>query len=195
MYGEPDEGPDEIRILGFSQERLDRDVQLLTAQKHNLRDIMERVTGGSNAHPTAGMHAYPLVAKIDGGKIVEYNIAATIPKSWIINPDSGEIDKTQLPELKFATPFRHDGVTIDQRKIEELSEAIGLNPDEAHDEWLAHQAHHIVHNTELIAVTEKVTLLRNRDGVLQRGAVEDDLPPLGTAGHVPVPPPSTPASP
>lgn len=168
----------EVHLLGFSQEKLDKEVKNLSSSKGQFRTTAN--------HMFHGMHAHPIVAKIDEGKIVEYNTKMIVPKDWIINPETSEIDKSRLPEKRFETPYKSDGITIDGRKLEELLGTAKLNASEQEREWILHHAHHIVHKTNLVAASEKFYMLRDTNGILQPSAGKYNLPPLG-AGHVPVP--------
>jgi len=168
----------EIHLLGFSQAKLDKEVDSLSKQKWTFRTTAN--------HMFHGMHAHPVVAKIDGGKIVEYNIKTTVPKEWIINPETGAIDKDRLPKKRFETPYKDEGTTIDSKQFNKLSEDAKMDDSEHRREWALHHAHHIVHNTEVVAASEKFSLLRDRDGKLGPSAGRYTLPPLA-AGLVPVP--------
>lgn len=169
---------EEVHILGFSRERLDRDVALLSRQKALFNDIAN--------HGSHRLHAHPLVAKTDGNRIVEFNVRETVPKDWIIDPQTGAVDTARLPERRFLTPYKDDGLTIDDEKFNERAEAAGLNRTQTERERVLHAAHHIVHGTELVAATAQCLVLRGRDGELRQGAQKYALPPLGQ-GHVPAP--------
>ncbi len=191
MYGEPDKEP-EVRILGFSIERLRHDTEQLRVQKENLSDVMAGAAAGTPLPETAGRHAYPLVARTDGGKIVEYNVSVTVPREWIVNPKTGETDVERMPERKFPTPLKEDGLAIDKKQFNKMVEVVGLHePDEIGEEWRIHQAHLILSTAKVVAVTRELDILRNSNGLLLPGAEKyaDNIPPLGV-GHVPVPPPA-----
>ncbi|PZO87333.1 MAG: hypothetical protein DI626_04215 [Micavibrio aeruginosavorus] len=175
------DGMQEIHILGFSQEKLDQDVARLSHQKAQFNHVAN--------HSSHKIHAHPIVAKIDNNNIIEFNVREAVPKDWIINPETGAVDTTRLPERRFQTPYKDDGITIDEEKFNERAEKAGLNQKQTEQERLLHSAHHIVHATKLVAATEKCLVLRSRDGELRDGAQKYTLPPLGK-GHVPVPPPN-----
>lgn len=158
----------EIHLLGFLPHKLQWEARVAAVQKGTL--------GRKLGAAAQDMSVFPLVGAIDDRKVVEYNALAVVPKEWVLDPETGALDTARLPEKRFPTPYRDNGL-IDYNKLDELADDHGLSSQKERErETLAHIAHDIVNNGTNIHVSEDLILLRNRYGVNQPAASKYDLP-------------------